>query len=111
MPIFITQGRYTRDAVKGMLVKPEDRADAVPRLLARAGGRLIGLYFTFGEYDFVLIADMPSETAMASAVLAAAASGGVTDLRTSLAMTSTEAAGAFAAASDLAPGFRAAGGL
>ena len=27
MPIYITQGRYTRDAIKGMIVKPEDRAD------------------------------------------------------------------------------------
>jgi hypothetical protein len=32
MPIYITQGRYTRDAIKGMIVKPEDRADAVVRL-------------------------------------------------------------------------------
>ena len=111
MPIFITQGCYTREAVKGMLVKPEDRADAVSRLLAKAGGRLIGLYLTFGEYDFCLIADMPGETQMAAALLAASASGGVTNLRTSLAMTSTEATGAFAAAADLAPGFKAAGGV
>ena len=33
MPIYITQGRYTRDAIKGMIAKPEDRADAVSRLL------------------------------------------------------------------------------
>ena len=39
MPIYITQGRYTREAIKGMIVKPEDRADAVARLLRkRAGG-------------------------------------------------------------------------
>jgi uncharacterized protein with GYD domain len=111
MPIYITQGHYTRDAIKGMLVKPEDRADAVSRLLAKAGGRLIGLYLTFGEYDFVLIAEMPGETQMAAALLAAAAGGGVTGLRTSLAMTSTEATGAFAAAADLAPGFKSAGGV
>jgi len=39
MPIYITQGRYTRDAIKGMIVKPEDRADAVARLLSKAGGK------------------------------------------------------------------------
>ena len=33
MPIYITQGRYTREAIKGMIIKPEDRAEAVPRLL------------------------------------------------------------------------------
>ncbi|MDF2974090.1 MAG: hypothetical protein K0R61_4540, partial [Microvirga sp.] len=28
MPIFITQGRYSRDAIKGMIANPEDRAEA-----------------------------------------------------------------------------------
>ena len=37
MPTYITQGRYTREAVKGMIVKPEDRADAVARLLVEGG--------------------------------------------------------------------------
>ena len=110
MPIFITQGRYTRDAIRGMIVKPEDRGDAIARLLSEAGGRLIGYYLTFGEYDFLTIAEAPSETQMAAVLLAVGSGGGVTDLRTTLAMTSVEAKGAFAAASDLAPGFKSAGG-
>ncbi|MCW5689058.1 MAG: GYD domain-containing protein [Pseudolabrys sp.] len=111
MPIYITQGRYTRDAIKGMLIKPEDRADAVSRLLAKVGGRLIGYYLTFGDYDFLLIADAPDNTQMAAALLAAGSGAGVTDLKTTVAMTSIEAKGAFAAASDLAPGFKSAGGV
>jgi len=110
MPIYITQGRYTREAVKGMIVKPEDRADAVGRAMAKAGGRLIGYYITFGDYDFLTIAEAPSEIQMAAVLLAAAGGGGVADLRTTLAMTSVEAKGAFAAAGDLAPGFKSAGG-
>jgi uncharacterized protein with GYD domain len=110
MPIYITQGRYTRDAIKGMIIKPEDRADAVGRLLSKAGGKLIGYYLTFGEYDFLLIAEAPGQTQMASVLLAAGSGGGVTDLRTTLAMTSIEAKGVFAAAADLAPGFKSAGG-
>jgi uncharacterized protein with GYD domain len=110
MPIYITQGRYTREAIKGMLANPEDRADAVGRLMSRAGGRLIAYYLTFGEYDFLTIAEMPSETQMAAVLLAAGSGGGVTDLRTTLAMTSVEAKGAFASANDLAPAFRSAGG-
>ena len=47
---------------------------------------------------------------MAAVLLAAGSGGGVTDLRTTLAMTSVEAKGAFAAAGDLAPGFKSAGG-
>jgi uncharacterized protein with GYD domain len=110
MPTYITQGRYTRDAIKGMIIKPDDRADAVGRLLSKAGGKLVGYYLTFGEYDFLLIAEAPGETQMASVLLAAGSGGGVTDLRTTLAMTSIEAKGVFAAAADLAPGFKSAGG-
>jgi uncharacterized protein with GYD domain len=110
MPIYITQGRYTREAIKGMTMRPEDRADAVSRLLAKAGGRLIGYYFTFGEFDFLTIAEAPSETQMAAVLIAAAGGGGVTDVRTTLAMSAAEAKGAFAAAGDLAHGFRSAGG-
>ena len=110
MPIYITQGRYTRDAIKGMIIKPEDRADQVSRLLSKVGGRLIGYYLTFGDYDFLSIAEVPNDTQMAAVLLAAGSGGGVTDLKTTVAMTSIEAKGAFAAASDLTPSFKSAGG-
>jgi len=110
MPIYITQGRYTRDAIKGMIVKPEDRADAVARLLSKIGGRLLGYYITFGEYDFMTIVEAPNDVQMAAVLFAAASGGGVTGLRTTVAMTSVEAKGALAAASDLSPGFKSAGG-
>ena len=110
MPTYITHGRYTRDAIKGMLIRPEDRADAAARLLAKVGGRLLGYYVTFGEYDFMVIAEAPNDVQMAAVLFAAGGSGGVTDLRTTVALTSIEAKGAFAAASDVAPGFKSAGG-
>jgi uncharacterized protein with GYD domain len=110
MPIYITQGRYSRDAIKGMIVKPEDRADPLARILAKVGGRLLGYYLTFGEYDFLSIAEVPNDTQMAAVLLAAGGSGGVTDLKTTVAMTSVEAKGAFAAASDLAPRYKSPGG-
>jgi uncharacterized protein with GYD domain len=110
MPICITQGRYTREAVKGIIVKPEDRAEAVSRLFAKVGGRLLSYYLMFGEYDFLCIVEAPSDAQTAAALLTAASSGGVTGLHTTVAMTSVEAKGAFAAASDLAPAFKSAGG-
>ncbi|HET7681937.1 MAG TPA: GYD domain-containing protein [Xanthobacteraceae bacterium] len=111
MPIFITQGRYTREAIRGMITKPEDRAEAVSRLFSKAGGRLLNYYVTFGEYDFLIIGEAPSETQMAAILMAAGSSGGVTDLRTILAITSLDAKGAFTAAGDLAPSYKSAGGV
>jgi uncharacterized protein with GYD domain len=109
MPIFISQGRYSYGAIKGMIAQPEDRSKAVSRLVKDAGGRLLSYYLTFGEYDFLLVAEAPNESAMAAAVLAAASGGGVTDLRTTLAMTPTDAMKAFEAAAGLAQSFKSAG--
>lgn len=109
MPIFITQGRYTREAISGMLAKPEDRAEAVAKGLERFGGRLIGYYLTFGEYDFLAIAEARNEKEMAALLLAAASGGGVTDLRTTIAMTSAEAKDVFGQAAAAAKEFKSAG--
>jgi hypothetical protein len=111
MPTYITQGRYTREAIKGMIVKPEDRAEALSRLVSKAGGRLIGYYVTFGEFDFLSIVEVPGETQMGAPWRPPAGGGGVTDLRTTLAMTSVEAKGAFAAAGDLVRAVKPPGGV
>jgi len=87
MAIYITQGRYTPDAVKGMVANPENREKAAADLMEKAGAKLLALYFTFGEYDFLSITEAPSEEVMASALIAGAASGGISHLRTSVAMT------------------------
>jgi uncharacterized protein with GYD domain len=107
MPIFITQGRYSRDAIKGMIAKPEDRAEEVTKLCQRAGGKLLAYYVTFGEYDWMVISEMPSHREVSTVVLAGAAGGGVTDMKTTVAMTTAEAKEIFAATGKLsyrAPG-------
>lgn len=44
------------------------------------------LGMTFGEYDFLIISEMPNEAAMLGVLATAAAGDGVTDVRTSLAI-------------------------
>ncbi len=105
MPIFITQGRFTQAYVKGMLAKPEDRSEAIKQLAAKAGGKLVAFYMTFGEYDFMMISEGTTESA-AAALIAAAASGGVTDLKTTLAMTTSEMKDVFVKAGPVAPVYR-----
>jgi len=107
--IFITQGRYTREAMAGMMAEPEDRAEVVRKLAADTGGRLISYYFTFGEYDFLLIGEAPDEHRWAQALVIAASTGGVSDLKTTVALTTQDAKKVFAAAKETAGKFRAAG--
>ena len=106
MPIYITQGRYTSDAVKGMVANPENREKAVADLLEMAGAKLLAHYFTFGEYDFLSIAEAPNEEVMASALIAGAASGGISHLKTAVAMTAKDAKKAFKSAAALSESFK-----
>ncbi len=106
MPVFITQGRYSRDAIKGMIAKPEDRAEAASRLFEAAGGKLLAYYVTLGEYDWLIVSEFPDHQSVSASVLAAAAGGGVTDMRTTLAMTTVEAKAIFANAGKAAAAYR-----
>jgi uncharacterized protein with GYD domain len=109
MPIYISRGRFTSDAVKGMLAKPENREEAVAKLFESVGGRLIGWYLTFGHHDWLVIAEFPDEKAAASAILAAAAGGSLSEIETTVAMTAKDAHATFESAGKAAKGFRSAG--
>ena len=109
MPIYISRGRFTSDAIKGMLAKSEDREEAVAKLFKSVGGRLIGWYLTFGHHDWMSIGEFPDEKAAASAVLAAAAGGSLSEIETTVAMTAKDAAATFDSAGKAARSFRSAG--
>ena len=109
MPIYISRGRFTSYAVKGMLAKPENREEAVAKLFKSVGGRLIGWYLTFGHHDWMAIGEFPNERAAASAILAAAAGGSLSNIETTVAMTAKDAHATFEAAGKAAKDFRSAG--
>src|SRR5262245_7521226 len=109
MPIYISRGKFTTDAVKGMLAKAENREEAVANLFKSCGGKLIGWYLTLGRHDWLVIGEFPDEQSALSAVLAAAAGGSLSDVETTLAMTAKDAAATFEASGKAARGFRSAG--
>jgi uncharacterized protein with GYD domain len=105
MTIFITQGRYTQEAIKGMMAKPEDREAAARQLIEKAGGKLLAFYMTFGEYDWLCVSEGEPE-GMAAIVITGSASGAVTDVKTMLAMTASDMRNAFTKAGTLAASFK-----
>jgi uncharacterized protein with GYD domain len=109
MPIYISRGRFTADAIKGMVHNPENREKAVSNLFESMGGRLIGWYLTFGPRDWLVIGEFPNDKAAASAILAAAAGGSLSDIETTVAMTAEDARATFEAAGTAARAFRSAG--
>jgi len=109
MTLCITQGRYTSEAVRGMVAKPEDRSEEVGKLIAAAGGKLHAFYYTLGEYDFMLIAEGPSERDVVASLLVAAATGTVTDLKTTVVIGAADMKQCFVKAGSIAGKYRPAG--
>ena len=90
MPIFITQARLSQEAVKNLVARPEDRFNAVKKLVAAAGGKLLHYYATTGHYDVLLISEAPDGADAVIAGMAAAASGSVSQVVTTRAWSSSE---------------------
>lgn len=110
MAIFVTQGRFTREYVRGELAKPEDRQAAIARLCEQAGGRMLSLHFTLGHYDFLVMSDMPDAKAAAMISLVASGGGGISDVVTSQAFTTAEAKELFERAGKIAGLYKPMGG-
>ena len=108
--IYITQGRYTQSAMKGMLAQPEDRSEQAGALFERAGAKMLAYYVTLGEYDFLIVAegDVDLQTYMGSLAVAAA-SGGLSDLKSTVAITATDWKGALEKAGGAASQYRSPG--
>jgi uncharacterized protein with GYD domain len=106
MAIFITQGRFTREYIKGGLTKPEDRQAAISRLCEQAGGKLLHLYFTLGHHDFTVISEMPDAQAASVISLVAAAGGGIENTVTTQAFTTAEAKALFERAGKIAGSYK-----
>ncbi len=109
MALFITQGNYTQQAMKGMIDNPEDRGIAVAALMESVGGKLQEYYVTTGEYDFLCIVEGDNFADLVAGLMVAGSTGGVTNLKTVQALTAQEAKGAMEKANTVRAGFRSAG--
>jgi uncharacterized protein with GYD domain len=90
MSRYIITGSYTSAAVKGMIAKPSDRAQATSALVKAAGGKLESYYLTTGDHDFSMLVTTDDLVSMLAALMVAGASGAVTGLKTVQAFTSDE---------------------
>ena len=91
MPLYLVQASYSSQATAAMIKKPQDRAAAMRPVIQRMGGKLIGLWFTFGEYDVVAIAEMPDNVSAAALSMAIGSKGSVSAYRTTPLLTTPDA--------------------
>ena len=90
MSHYLVQAAYTPEAWAAQLKNPQDRTEVLRPAIERLGGRIECAYMSFGEYDIMLVVDMPDNVSAAAISIAAAAGGAVKAIKTTPLMTMEE---------------------
>jgi uncharacterized protein with GYD domain len=76
MAKFLIHASYSSDGLKGLMKdKASGRKAAVSKMLEGMGGKLESMYYTFGDHDAIVIADVPDNVTAAAMSIAVSASG------------------------------------
>jgi len=76
MAKFLVHATYSADGFKGVIKdKASGRKAAIEKAMASVGAKLEAMYFTFGDYDTVLIVDAPDSVSLMAVGLSACSTG------------------------------------
>src|SRR5918994_3514390 len=90
MPLYMSQVSYTSEAWAALTQNPEDRSEVFGGLAESMGGTLLSFYYSFGEYDVLVIYEAPDESTAAGMVLAATAPGHLSKVKTTVLLSAEE---------------------
>jgi len=107
MALYMYQFAYTSESWAAQLKNPQNRVEQIGRAATEAaGGKFIGGWLCMGEYDAVLIADVPDIESMAAIALAVAAGGALKSGKTTPLMTGDQGVAALKKAMTVAKTYR-----
>ena len=70
MAYYLIQAAYTPEGWAAQVKNPQDVRARVQAAMEKLGGKLVGVWYAFGEYDLVAIAEYPSNVNAAAYALA-----------------------------------------
>jgi uncharacterized protein with GYD domain len=91
MPIYLGRFSYSTEAVKAMVSNPQDRAQVAAEAAESLGGKLIGFWFSLGEFDGAFVMEAPDNATAAALSMVVGGSGAVSRLETTVLLTMDEA--------------------
>jgi len=90
MPYYMLQAAYAPEAWKALVKNPQNRLDVIRPVIEKLGGKVEGGWLAFGEYDVLLICQLPNNVNAAAFSMAGAAGGAVKVIKTTPLMTIEE---------------------
>ena len=91
MPLYLGRFSYTTDAMKALLSEPQDRSAAAREVAESLGGKLLGFWYAFGEFDGVFLMEAPDNASAAALAMAVGASGALSEVETTVLLDMDEA--------------------
>jgi uncharacterized protein with GYD domain len=91
MPRYLQQISYTREAWQALIKNPQNRIDAVRPAVEKLGGKIETAYFAFGDYDVIVIAELPDNVSAAALAVAFAGGGACRNVKTTPLLSAAEA--------------------
>src|SRR5437870_6404169 len=82
MPYYLVQAAYTPQSMAALVQSPQDRPKIVRATAEKLGGKVESFWLAFGDYDVVLVLQMPNDQTMAAFSMAASAGGGIRTIKT-----------------------------
>jgi uncharacterized protein with GYD domain len=101
MPSYLIQLSYNAETLAAMIKRPTDRRPVIAKLAEKIGGTLAGAWFSFGDYDAVLVIDGADNVSAAAVSLAVSASGAFKAFKTTPLLTFEEGLAALKKAGSL----------
>ena len=90
MPHYLFRARYTQQGIQGVLKEGAGaRAKVINELVGSVGGRAEAQYWAFGDDDYLLIAELPGNTA-AAALASRISATGTAGISTTVLLTAAE---------------------
>ena len=75
MPHYMLQASYSAQGISGLISSAEDRSATTTSLVEGLGGKIESFYQAFGEFDAIVILEMPDNVSMVALSMAVGASG------------------------------------
>jgi uncharacterized protein with GYD domain len=91
MPHYLHQVAYSREGWEALLAHPQNRIEAVRPAIEKLGGKLETAWFAFGEYDVVVVTELPDNVSAAAIAMAFAGGGSCKAVQTMPLMSPEEA--------------------
>jgi uncharacterized protein with GYD domain len=91
MPHYLQQVAYSREGWQALVANPQNRIEAVRPAIEKLGGKIESAWFSFGDYDIVVITDLPDNVSAAAIAIAFAAGGACKSVHTTPLISPEEA--------------------